>query len=254
MRWALLLLLLVGCGGGGGDSPAAPPSVRYDTPLYCYYGTDDAQVAQVANHTNCIFDLNWPGDIGSVIRHLQQARDSGIGKAIIAVQSDPRSDFDALQAAGVLSMVIAVYPYDEPDVMGLSAAQVRATAAQIRQAMSGYPELAGARLAVIYGVQGTPGIETFDWVGIDDYGTGVRVPAVNVNHQRIILVPGGANPWREAPEPFKDYVEGHAEVVGVVPFLWVSHQSGLGIRDNGMALRYCQTGKALTGKSGVCPS
>ena len=251
------LFLLLSCGGGSGDADisAALAPQRHDL-LYGYFNAGD-DIAGVSDHVNVIFEQGWGN--GSSVQHLMQAQAQGIPHAILAVDwrhpGVMRFQFDSLRAANVLQMVIALYPQDEPDLTGggtdglqpMSDAEVLAMIATVRATAAEFPALADVNLAVIYSNSGrTPGISGYDWVGRDDYGRGPQIVQITAG-QKLILVPGGANPWKESPDAFIQYAGLHEEVVAIIPFLWTWPDGRLGgICDNGLAPAYRAAGVAIT--------
>jgi hypothetical protein len=190
-----------------------------------------------------------------------------------------RGIFQGLRDAGVLQNVAALYPQDEPDLEGLDDATVIEANAAVRAVAGEFAELKNVPLAVIYSERGTlglaggphlrfasspttgffsnrqaglgtrPGISSYDWVGIDAYAMGSKIlgkpytklQKLLTNKQRLLLVPGGANPWREDPAPYFKRASKDPKVIGVVAFLWFDNAApdvGLGIRSNGLAPKY----------------
>ena len=282
MRLVLALaLLLAACGGGGGSSNSNPaPSPIPPSPHvlhYGYFGIDGNQLAETADHVSFVLALDWgdwnsPGydefRTGQHIAQLQEAQARGIKDAWVAVgylvftarpgcleycyavrpDAIPRlRAFRAqLQALGLDAMVSALYPVDEPDAHGISSDDLARLLSQIKAEWPAY-------LAVIYGDTGHfPALGSYDLIGKDKYGAGAGVlqelPPLT-GQQRHILVPGGASPWRQDPQPFYDYAAAHADVYAIVPFCWFDRQpgenSGPGIRSNGMAAAYTRIGKAI---------
>jgi hypothetical protein len=217
------------------------------TDLYFgYFGDCDGCIAETSGHANLAFVMGWPGG-DAALRHASEAVAAG-QKIVLAVDWQRpdvmRWQFAMLQASGALSSVVALYPQDEPDQAGLTADQVGALCAQVRAVASEYPELAGVALAAIYG-PGSAGIEHWNWVGRDNYGTGPIVP-IRQPRQRVMLVPGGADPWRENPAAFLDVANRTPAVVAIVPFLWrwPDGRPG-GIATNGMAAAYRAAGMRI---------
>src|SRR4029077_374716 len=151
---------------------------------------------------------------------------------------------DTLKGAGLWHHIVALYPLDEPDVAGVSNAIMTQVCTDLRAAF-------GLPLAVIYGTKGTPGIGAFDWVGKDDYGAGAGVlnemPPISPA-QKWIVVPGGADPWKQDPAAFATFANANLNVVAILPFLWGAYAGGQGIGTNGMAPKYTALG-TLIGKA-----
>lgn len=248
----VVVVLLVAACGGGSSSGGAPAPQRTDL-LFGYFGDCDTCVAETRGHTNLQSVVGWGNDGWRM--HAIEAVAAG-QKILLAVcwrcgPDNLRWQFGVMSADGTLSSVVALYPQDEPDVAGLTADQVGALCALVRAVASEYPELAGVALAAVYGNVDTAGIEQFDWIGRDNYGTGPIVP-IRQPGQRVILVPGGADPWREDPTAFIETANRTPAVVLVLPFLWRDPDHGRGIATNGMASTYCAAGVRVTGKVTPC--
>lgn len=252
-----LLLLLASCGGGsGGSTDVAPtaPTPRVDAPYYGYFGSCLTCLAETQAHINLLFEAGWDGQ-QALIDDMSRAQLPTM-LALPPAIGDVRALFESLRAANVLRFVIALYPQDEPDVAGMNETQVNALVGAERQLAAEYFELNAAKFAVIYGTQGTPGIGSFDWVGMDNYGAGSSVlgtPYGNLKaalraDQRIILVPGGASPWITDPAPFVERTEGDPQVLVLLPFLWRDIADHAGIRSNGMIGQYTKAGCTITAK------
>lgn len=263
LRWLLLgaVIFLTGCGGSGGDpTPIVPVVLHTLRPdvLFCYFGLVSEQVREIAAHVNAVHLPDWGdwdtagADIEArIVAQLHEAQANGISRAIVCTgfltfttnhqyrgTAALMAFRQRLDAAGLLPMVIGLYPLDEPDVSGLSDALVTQAVNETRAA---WP---GPKIGVIYGTHGTPGIGAYDWVGMDDYGAGAgvlqRLPSIRAD-QRWIVVPGGADPWKQDPAPFVDFANSHPQVAVFMPFCWFDGYGGTpnaGIRSNGMALRY----------------
>ena len=66
-----------------------------------------------------------------------------------------------------------------------------------------------ARIGVIYGDTGrTPGIDQVTDAGRDKYGSGPQGLNLRAD-QHLMIVAGGANPYREDVQPYVDYAEAH---------------------------------------------
>ena len=277
----LLPAILAACGGGGGpEAPASVPVALGDhavtdkrTLLYGYYGTCPTCQAEVRDHVNFVHVLTTD-NLTETVRQLTEARQSGLANVVLGVQqvyysADPeataRALFTTLSGANVLDHIVALYPRDEPDLAGDSDEKVTAMNLTLRRVMAEFPALRDTRLAVIYsGRQTWPGLATYDWVGFDDYNAreGIFVDGLYTDlklrlrpDQGIILVPGGADPWRQDPQPFLDAARSDPQVVAIMPFIWFDYAApdvGKGIRSNGMRGAYCQAGKSITGMAGAC--
>lgn len=274
----LAAAILAACGGGGGSgeatvSPVAtlaplPPTSPPREILYGYYASCDSCNAEMARHVNLIHVPNW-SDLNTTIRYLSEARTYGVKNILLGVPQlyhapDPeavlRAFFTTLRGANALTNISALYPQDEPDLKKIPAETVIAKNALLRRVMAEFPELAATRLAVIYtNFRQWPGIESYDWVGFDDYPAGEKVFAAGGLYealkarlrpdQRILLVPGGADPWQQDPAEFFAKAIEDPQVVAVLPFIWYDFADkdvGKGIRSNGMARVYCEGARTLT--------
>lgn len=269
----IVAIVAVACGGGkGGDpssnspeTPVPPVATRTDKVLYGYFGQFDNQNAETADHVTYIFSMDWgdwstPGIEPSlslkIIGELQDAKARGITKAIVAVGYltwTGKYDLKGtqylevfktqLQALGLYDMIEAFYPMDEPDLQekqgGLSDTNLIQGLANIHQV---FPD---KKLMVIYGDHGgLPAQKYYDIVGKDDYGKGlITIPLLP--GQRLALLRGGADPWKEDPTPAVDYALSHPEVVMIVNFIYGDYTGGKGIRNNGMLPIYKQQGQRL---------
>jgi hypothetical protein len=273
-----LVATAAGCGGGGASSISggavipAPAKLRTDL-LYGYFGGVSANVSQVAGHVNLYFASAW--DPIEQLASLTHAKGAGIPAVVLQVPtygvlggpplpaSEIRFWLQRIKTAGLLERIVAVYPIDEPDTVregNRSDAEVTAQNGVLRRVMSEFPELAGAKLAVTYACDTgrRPGIASYDWVGCDHYPSGCGVLSGYVAQlrqalrpdQRLILVPGGADPWRQDPACFMNYAHSNAIVAAVLPFIWqtVTDQgmTYAGISVNGMAKLYCEAGRSAT--------
>jgi len=258
----LLLLLACACGGGGGSrpDPPAPPQVRTDLLLGYYFSRADT-ANETKDHAN-LFWSTYSEDEEVQALGLKRARANGQRAVVMLPPWLPAEEallyLERLKARGAMwPGIAALYFYDEPDVNGKTEAEVLAASAALRLAASKFPELAGVKLAVIYGcgTNSRPGIASFDWIGCDQYELGCAVLTNGVDRlaaalrpdQRLMLIPGGADPWRQDPACFVAYAHANPQVVAIVGFLWNTVGSMIGIRDNGMNETYSAAGRKLKG-------
>jgi hypothetical protein len=237
-----------------------------------YFGVDGAQVSETAAHVTFVHTPDW-GDWDNAadreriaqqtIAYLQEAQARGVRNAWLSVGflvfdnafhyrgSAELVAFKArIEALGLGPMVVALYPVDEPELHGITSASLTAALADIRVA---WP---GPKLAVIYGDHGSyPALDAYDWIGKDDYGRGIPVIGVRPD-QRVIVVPGGTDPWRDDPESFYAYATANTNVVAIIAFVWFDHFGGTanrGIRSNGLSSAYCDVGMRIKfGPQGRC--
>lgn len=265
----LLALLIAGCGGGGGASyeppkldPTQPVVIRADS-LYGYYGDGGKDLVETHAHVNVAWTMGWgEGDyMTSVTAQITRALAMGVPNVVLGLPEGThgnialaRTILSTLHAQGLLAPVVALYPKDEPEAHGIGAEQVRVFNAQLRVALAELGR-SDVKLAVIYTRDGSwPGIETYDWVGFDDYGAGHGVLSNGTwqdmkarlrADQRILLVPGAADPWAQDPEPYFAKLVQDPQVLGIIPFIWFDNADrgvGLGARSNSMTKAYCRVG------------
>lgn len=266
-----LFSLVVACGGGAQSAPEVavpndPPRVDLS---YAYYGNEPVkQLAETSRHVTHHFVAHWYGP-GVTMEEAKAAHNAGL-KIILALDTPYaaplqegvlRATFNSLRAVGALGSVAIIYPQDEPELHGYSDATVLIGNATIRKVMAEFPELAGTKLAVIYTSSLTlPGLASFDLAGFDDYDKGASIftnGAYNAFKSRlradqgIILVPGGADKWRQDPAQFILKAQNDKQVKLVMPFLWFDNADpangarGPGIRSNGLAPAYCAWGMRI---------
>jgi hypothetical protein len=256
--------LATACGGGGGSSGqpfvfTGNGMVRSDV-LFGYYGENASAVTETSAHANLAWCADFYGPMEQMAC-LTQAKGLGM-KSVVMLPAYPapctpappdalRFWLKRLNDAGLLDTVVAVYPVDEPTC---DAAMIHATNAQLREVMAEFPAIAHAKLAVIYACKaGFPGAEAYDVVGCDDYDSGNAVldryyGALESAAPRaqLLIVGGGADPWRLDPHILADRANSNSAVWALVGFIWQSADGHGGIRDNGMAGAWCAAGKRLT--------
>lgn len=268
---ALLLVTLVtifACGGNGGSATPATPGELGDPRAwrpgveFSYY-LNDGYVGATADHVT----MQWiaSGDWESYVRDINAGRVLGTTRYCVgmgeAYVSEERLHqlFGFLRTRGVLSAVRCGYPQDEPQVHGLTEADVTRAHARIRQVAAQYPELDGLVIAVLHACDHEfLGAASTDWIGCDKYeaGTGVLAGAIwaklKATGKGILLVPGGANPWQHGCDDYVTKALNDPQVVGVVAFLHAprTEPSGFvmqGIGTNGMGARYAACAHRLRG-------
>lgn len=236
-------------------------------------------VPEFAAHTNILFIGSW-GDwvtpvgrqniLANYLAQMHAAEANGITRVIIVTdwcmftpQYAPLDDttavtqlrqfFDAINAAGYMGMVKVVYPMDEPDNLPLTDAQVVASNTLLRSVMDEY-SLLSAVLATTYGDRAgkggpLPGVTSFNWVGFDNYGSPIFANGEYASflsrispRQRTIILPGGADPWKQDPTPFYNHAQTDLRVAMIMPFMWFENGGTPGVQNNGMAPIYISTG------------
>lgn len=264
----------LGCDNPGPDPTPVPPGGSRPGLLFGYYG--GGVVAQFADHCNLLHVGSWGlwttaegrADLtASILQQMHDARTAGINRVMITLDwclyTQPGWDllprdtsvdylikfFDALRGAGVIGMVHCMYPVDEPDVQGISEQEVIIANQAVRDVSFHYPELKDKPLVVTYGVQGTPGISSYNWAGYDNYGTGVSGGTNFLSKlsagQQMVLVPGGADPWREDPTVFNAFAQIEKRIALIMPFVWRDDAGVTSIHTNGMAPAYAAVGKPI---------
>jgi hypothetical protein len=285
MRLLAALLVFVcalyACGGGGGGTsspePVAPLPHRAGI-HYGFYGTWDAlQVGETA----AFIDFAWVMASPVGITQLQEAQARGVKFGVadvmwqvyratdrktdrgdVAFEPNPdaagnlRAFLADMSNVAMLPMLTAIYPIDEPDLHGLTDEQVCATNALVRSVAAEFK--VAPKLLVIYGDRGTPCIGSYDAVGRDEYGNVSRalamVDALQLRpDQQRILVPGGACPYMNDPQPFLAKAETDVTVGWVVAFLWTDYAAPngtpqCGIRNNPTRAKYEALGTTILAK------
>ncbi len=260
-----LIVTMNACGGGKGDNtssqPESPPTQYLGGVHFGYFITVTNQIEETIDHVD-LYMLPKSGYGDDITTDLDQLR-RGNAKAILVVEkfmySGNHCAFDdtgfriflnRIKQHGQLDLITGFYPKDEPDLV-LGEAEIRTCNNRLRELIKEYPELTGSVLCVIYSDHGYPAIDTYDWIGHDAYpGLEYNVPITST--QRIILVPGGANPWQTPSNDAVNYAKTHASVAWVLAFLYADYTTQ-GIRNNGLRKNYCEGGKQLTLKTtGVC--
>jgi len=262
VRYAVILLIVLaaGCGGGGNggstDSLPGTPAPSRPGLYYGYYGSCPTCLAQTIDHINLLVEFpQWYGE-QQVIEDINQAKLPTILGTIGYTPVQLANLFTELRNANLLRYVVALYPFDEPNVAGLSDRSVSAVVAQQRQVAAQFVELAGVRIACIYGPGlNLPGrVASFDWVGFDDYANGPNAVGgeldtfeklLNIN-QSVMVVPGGADPFRTSPDAFYLRAQVDPRILIIMPFLWTDYSGGQGIGSNGMAPVYRPYGLAIS--------
>ena len=276
-----LATLLAACGGGGSGWPttAGPivpaPQIRSDL-LVGYYGGRLDTVLENGADVNLHWATGWEGsgtwhlDVAAELAH---ARGAGVRNIVLALPhglvwqpgaaDEVRFQFVRLQQAGALDGwdSIMVYPADEPEIPENGShgdAEVAAMVSWLRGVMAGFPALSGKPVGVIYACSSgkRPGIAAFDWIGCDDYATGCGALGDSYRElvsrmrpeQRLMVVPGGADPWRQNPACFESFAHGNPRVVALIGFIWQDRAApgvGAGIRSNGLRRLYCEAGRKV---------
>jgi hypothetical protein len=178
----------------------------------------------------------------------------------VFILSTPSQDEAAITADLQRYKAVGIDPtaiiHDEPEINGFTHEQIMSSNAITKQVIQKLGLT--TKLGVIYSAAAFgkwQGISSYDWVGFDNYGGDIfkangdysKLKKVLTPTQRIILVPGGATPWKEDPKPFQNAAENDPQVVLIMPFIWFdnadpAHGVGAGIRSNGMSEAYKAVG------------
>lgn len=247
---------------------------------YGYFADRGSQLDETFNQVNIAFDGFglWDSDalgIARMVKYQKQtiadldqllfdfsAYPTITYRGTATATANMQTLFNAIQAAGVLQNVSAVYPLDEPNLFtSLTAVVLAGAIADVRACMATYPEMKNTKVAVIYAPIGNyKAIASYDWVGLSAYndtaffnpgGTYDQLKAQLTAKQSTMLVPGGANPWRQDPAPFYNVAMNDKQVAAFIAFIWVDLGTppnvSLGIGNNGMATAYEAIAKLITG-------
>lgn len=280
MRAALAVLalaaLVAACGGGGG-SPAAPvqqfPNSVRPGAYYGFYGSYGASVDETRPFINLVWESQWNG-VPAALDRIQKARLPVVLDVYPQIYDDAKSRrlrpdaearlrdlFQQFRGRGLLSLVIGLYPIDEPDINVGDEAEIRKGNAIVRKVRDEFQELHGAVLIAIFaGASRLTASDDFDWVGFDDYNAGTSALGAEYSRmatslgprQRTLIVPGGA--FGEHPQAWVSFLDAHNEVAAMIPFIWFDNAGGEtrpGIRSNGLAPEYCRAGVLIT-HQGAC--
>lgn len=271
----VLALVMIGC------MKLTTPADTYpgprDTIHYGYYGDMAFQFDETKDHVNTVWIASWDGHpmswADSVFLRTAQASVAG-KKVVIMMTNDTYVNgkfnynvlleledlLTKLSGTDYPSSVVALYPQDEPDYNGIPADEVVKGNAAIRTTLAKFSKFKNLPLAVFYtGQELYPGIESYDWVGFDEYDAGEkalgakyrRMVARLRDDQRTMIIPGGCDKWRQDPRPFVDFALKNPRVIAVVPFIWIDQADstnpdvGLGIRSNGLKELYRDAGLTL---------
>jgi hypothetical protein len=236
--------------------------------MFGYYGTSDGQLGETADHVNLVWVGPWCGTPCG-IAYLQEAAARGIRNAIVDVSylvyvdagggtlrptpqaaANLRTYFAEVQRLGLLPMLRALYPQDEPELYGLTTDQITATNGVIRMVMAEYG--LALPLAVVYSDHPEqPGRADYDVLGVDAYSDpagALRAQAGFPRDKRTLLVPGGACPWLNDPEPFYVRAQQDPRVFAVVAFIWPDQwgaSDNCGIRSAPTRDAYVRVGKRV---------
>jgi hypothetical protein len=269
-------LVITACSGGGADinAPVEKPAALRTDLQFGYYASLGNQPQETKAHVNLYHDMQFGGEQYTIdsIKYMAMPTMLGIQYWMYDAKNKPKPDAELqlrayltrLQASGALQYVTDVYPLDEPDLIGSDPADIFATNAMIRRVFAEFNMR--PRLSVIYGDRNQwQGVTSYDDVGFDKYYAGsaiffngdyAKLKSILRPDQKIWLVPGGADPWRQDPTPFVNYAHGDPQVRGIIAFTWFNSPPngdyGKGIGQNGMAKAYCQAGAAITNKNGAC--
>ena len=214
---------------------------------FMYYGSLPGQLEATRDHVTHHWIAPWSG---SQLDLVQATELPVVLEPASLEPSALSAEFLALRERGVLERVKIIYVQDEPNRAAMCVDPLR-----VRLVMSTFVELANTKLGVIYsgGNEERPGIEHFDLVGVDNYEIGTRaledvdkLVALLAPDQRVWLVAGGADPWRQDPRPFLEAALADDRIAGLVCFAWFDGRPGgdfgTGIGRNGLGESYRAAG------------
>jgi hypothetical protein len=262
---AIVMLSVAACGGGG--------SPRSSVLLTGFFGSDCTQVQETMAFTNMHWESFFIGEQcgldniaaakkPTVIDVSMYLFDGVVGSHTLKPDAEAslQSFHDRL---GYSNQYIAyVYTMDEPDIQGISDADLM-NANRIARKVFNKP------LAVIFaGITRLTRIEDYDLVGFDEYEEGAKIFEVSLTpwppmsdydrlikrlrpDQKVMLVGGGGDPWKQDPTAFYAKANSDGRVEMIVNFLWINrYESDMsvvqGIRNNGMAKTYCMASGLTT--------
>lgn len=264
------LLLTYACGGGGGGPSASgtitPAGVLRADLFFGYYGQNSVTVLETTPHANLVWAAEFNGPLEQMAA-LTMARQAGV-KTVVPlplcalpverIEGEATTWLARLRDAGLLENVAAVAWCDEPNTDrsgGWSDAGALAAIAAVRRAMATVHVDAAIVTLYACAVSGRPGADGSDWLGCDDYDRGCGVVSRYYDGwalkagQRLVLLPGGADPWRQDPACFVSAAERDGRVVAVIAFIWQTVTDGgntyRGIRENPLRTLYCQAGTTI---------
>src|SRR5574337_780 len=262
----LMVLILAGCGGGGnskGDQHWTNPIPlpQQNTAKVGFFMGNPDDLNKYAKDVDYVFTNDWGNWdtyqfqlTQNALVELQHAKQLGVKEGIVSMgflvfDSKFQVKKDAilylqnfkiqLEALGLDTFVKTFYVIDEPDLQikrnNLTEANLITGINAIKYV---FPDM---KLMVIYSNSETfPAKYLFDYVGFDDYGAGSAVlnelPAINAN-KSYVIIPGGANPWKQDPTPFVEFSRKH-NVAFLVAFLYSDYPGNKGIGTNGMYPAY----------------
>ena len=218
--------------------------------FFGFYGVGGDQVNEVRGFTNLLWLTTWRG-IEQAINDARSAQQTtvldvdmclwdkhGGGGLFLDAEQRLRNMLRQFDDAGVLHLVKAIVPKDEPNLPGDPAMALMPEAvALIRRVIAEFPALQGCMLGCMYaGNKGMPSLELFDLVGFDDYDAraGIFAPGAEYSrmkarllpHQRTFIVPGGFSNFKQDPKQFLDFMNNNPEVLAIVAFLWTDPVNG----------------------------
>lgn len=283
MNWLKKLLCKLFRIGCPNPPPPAPPGPSRDGLLFGYFGVQDGQIADTADHVDLVHIGSW-GDwttpegresmMVEMCRWGHEALAAGVHRLMFTLdwclftQTNPRkllpeatavqrltTFFNRLASEGLDANAFAWYLIDEPTIpeVNLSAAQLQTAIAEVKATANSqaFAQLSNLPIVAIAGGAGSAQdvVQLFDWVGFDNYGSPIftngeydAFVAKLIPGQKIILVPGGDDPWREDPMPFYDQAQADPRVILIMPFKWFGTE---GIGANGMAPAYRAVGQRI---------
>lgn len=269
----IVTALLAGCGGGGGGGPSVIPpivaAVQRPDLLFAYFGVMGQQIKETAAHVSTLFTMAWNFEnwntvqgrgwiADGLIAQIEEAVAAGVENVILDVgpwvfdypyryrgTAELAMFVDRLRQKGLWDRVVALYPVDEPDLVGLDDATMNRVNTDLKAF--------GKPVACCYTDRRQyPGLSTVDWAGFDKYGVDVNGNGTLADlkrrlrpEQRLMLFAGGCDPWRDNVRPVLQFANGDPQVVAIVAFIYGEHGGNRGIRDNGMLPEYTEVGTTI---------
>lgn len=223
MNWLKKLLCSLFRIGCPKPPPPAPPGPSRPGLLYGYFGTQDGQIAETADHINLVHIGAW-GDwstpegreamMADMCRWAHEALAGNVHRLMFTLdwclftQTNPRkllpeatavqrltTFFTRLMNEGLTANTYSWYLVDEPNIseVNLSPAQLQTAIDTVKGVANSqvFPGLANLPFAAIYGASNGayPGVQLFDWAGFDNYGAPIFTDG-QYQHFKSQLRPG----------------------------------------------------------------
>ena len=169
------------------------------TPQFFTYYALGSSYAEARDHVNLYWAVSWSASLDDLLAQVREARAGGVkailhaefpffaGECPYTVRQDAATQWHTVAAAlasqGLLDTVVAVYPLDEPDLCGVSDADMQKVIAIVHDD----PLTSGKKVAGLFTVdiakkwgghyhltgdehKYSGSLRAYDWVGFDCYG------------------------------------------------------------------------------------